>query len=96
MTDPIPREVREIIERELNMPLAKLSDSASCREARGEGPQVFLEELGFHLEARNADFVFRAAARARSQGFGTLSPRNSRTRATGDFRLFCAQEQFFS
>jgi hypothetical protein len=78
------------------MPAAKLSDSASCREARLEGPRVFFEGPGFYLEVHNADFVFPAAEGARCQAFGAPSPRNSRTRATGDFCLFCAQEHFLS
>jgi len=37
MTGPISREVREIIAGELDMPVAKLSDSASFREDLGAG-----------------------------------------------------------
>lgn len=96
MTGPISGEVSEIIAGESDMPVAKLSDSASCREARLEGPQVFFKGLGSHLEVHNADFVFRAAAGAKCQGFGALSPRNFRTGATGGFCLFCAQERFLS
>jgi len=78
------------------MPVAKLSDSASFRQARLEGPRVFFEGLGFHLEVHNANFVFPAAAGARCQGFEAPSPPNFRTRATGDFCLFCARKHFLS